>query len=107
MTLSEEVEGYIMNQCSDKSYARAVILSGIFGTLGIQHFYLGRYFEGFLDLGLSTLALYCLFTDQIILAIIAFGADIIHSLIVTILLLIGSFKDGKGYNVCYPGQKLS
>jgi len=35
-----------MKKCSDKSYAYAVCLSSIFGFIGIQHFYMGRYLEG-------------------------------------------------------------
>jgi TM2 domain-containing membrane protein YozV len=40
---------------SDKSYIVAVCLSGIFGYFGIQHFYLGRYIEGFITLPLVNL----------------------------------------------------
>ena len=42
-----------MRQPSEKSYGTAVCFSGVFGLLGFQHFYLGRYLLGFLDLGLS------------------------------------------------------
>ncbi len=95
-----------MEQRSDKNYAVAVCLSGVFGILGIQHFYLGRYLEGCCDLGLSIFGYYSLVTGEPILGVLALAIDGIHTFIVTILLLIGSFRDGQGKLVCYPGQKL-
>lgn len=95
-----------MEQRSEKSYTVAVCLSGVFGILGIQHFYLGRYLEGFCDLGLSIFGYYSLMTGEVVLGVIALAIDGIHTFIVTILLLIGSFRDGQGNLVCYPGQKL-
>ena len=38
---------------SSKNYTKAVILSGVFGFMGLQHFYLRRWGEGLLDLGLT------------------------------------------------------
>ena len=92
---------------SDKSYATAVCLSAVFGIIGVQHFYLGRYFLGITDLMLSILMLYFFINDQLFLGLFFFALDFTHTLITTILLLIGSFKDGKGHLICYPGQKLS
>jgi hypothetical protein len=92
---------------SDKSYAVAVCLSAIFGVIGVQHFYLGRYLLGLADLSLSILALYCFLTGQWLYALFFFGLDFLHSLVTTILLLTGSFKDGMGNVVCYPGQELN
>jgi len=91
---------------SDKSYAVAVILSAIFGVLGIQHFYLGRIGLGLFDLGLSIVGVYYLINGQIWQAMIFLGADWIHTMIVTVQLFIGEFNDGNGDRVCYPGQKL-
>lgn len=34
---------------SDKSYTIAVVLSAVFGVVGIQHFYLGRLVEAVID----------------------------------------------------------
>ena len=34
------------------------------------------------------------------------GIDIIHTLIVSILLLTGSYKDGNGDVITYPGQTI-
>ena len=91
---------------SDKSYIVAVSLSGIFGVLGIHHFYLGRYLEGLFDLTLAILTLYLYLTGHFGLAFLVFAIDSIHTLIVTIMLLTGSIKDGSGKLVCYPGQRL-
>lgn len=92
---------------SRKSYVVAVCLSAIFGVVGIQHFYLGRYLEGFIDLGLLIATIYFFAIGNPLLAI-AFGlADALHTLIVTIMLLTGSFNDGRGRRVCYPGQRLA
>lgn len=93
-------------QVSHKSYVIAVCLSGIFGMWGIQHFYLERWIEAILDLSAVVAAIYLLFTGHIFWAILVAAADALHTLIVTILLLTGSFNDGHGRRVCYPGQKL-
>ena len=93
-------------EVSNKSYAIAVCLSGIFGVVGIQHFYLERWIEGILDFSLCVATLYFVFTGQFLLAILAGAIDALHTLIVTIMLLTGSFNDGHGRRVCYPGQKL-
>lgn len=96
-----------MNEPSEKSYAHAVCLSAVFGVLGVQHFYLGRYKEGMLDLFLTAAWVYGFFVaHDPILGVVALGADIIHSFVVTIMLLTGNFRDGEGKVVCYPGQVL-
>lgn len=45
---------------SEKRYTTAVILSGVFGVVGIHHFYVERWGMGLLDLGLfiATVVLY-------------------------------------------------
>lgn len=91
---------------SEKSYAIAVCLSGIFGVVGIHHFYLGRWFEGIFDAGMFTATIYLFLTGEPLWAILVGGIDALHTLIVTIMLLTGSFRDGSGKLVCYPGQKL-
>ncbi len=92
---------------SDKNYAVAVILSSIFGVLGIQHFYLGRWFLGFFDLGLSICGFYHFSIGKPLLGMLFIGVDVIHTIIVTAELFVGKFKDGHGRIVCYPGQKLA
>ncbi|MDE0959604.1 MAG: hypothetical protein OSB09_02385 [Planctomycetota bacterium] len=97
----------MMEQRSTRNYTVAVCLSGTFGVIGIQHFYLGRYLEGICDLGLSITALYFFINGEVELAFLAMALDGIHTFIVTIMLLIGSFRDGDGHLVCYPGQRLN
>lgn len=94
------------NQVSPKSYAIAVILSGIFGVIGVHLFYLGRYIEGTLDFAMFVASFYLYLNGNIGWAILVFAIDSLHTFIITIMLLVGSFKDGQGRLVCYPGQKL-
>ena len=91
---------------SEKNYIVAVCLSAIFGVMGIHHFYLGRYIEGIIDFSLLCLTIYFYATGQIGWAALFFIIDSLHTFIITIMLLTGSFKDGKGHIICYPGQKL-
>ena len=93
-------------ELSDKSYTIAVCLSGIFGVVGIQHFYLGRWVEGTIDLGLLIATYYFFLNGELLLAVLTGTIDGLHTLIVTIMLLTGSFRDGKGRLVPYPGQRL-
>ena len=95
-----------IEQPSEKSYVIAVCLSAIFGVVGFQHFYMGRYLEATIDLGLFILTLYFFFTGQMLLAVIVAVIDGLHTLIVTFMLLTGTFRDGGGRLICYPGQKL-
>lgn len=91
---------------SPKSYAVAVSLSAIFGVAGVHHLYLQRYVEFTIDFSLLILTIYCYFSGELIWALVFGIADALHTFIITIMLLTGSFKDGKGKTVCYPGQKL-
>ncbi len=91
---------------SEKNYATAVCLSAILGLFGIQHFYLGRYVEGSVDVLLTVAWVYFFFNDHLLYGIIMLGLDGLHSFVATILLLTGSYTDGKGQYVCYPGQTL-
>jgi len=92
---------------SDKSYAIAVSLSAIFGVVGIQHFYLGRWLEAFIDLGLAIATVTLFLMGEPLMALLVGAIDALHTFIVTIMLLTGSFRDGRGRLVCYPGQKLN
>ena len=91
---------------SKKSYGVAVSLSAVFGVLGIQHFYLERWLEAFIDLGLAVATVTLFLMGEPLWAILVAAIDGIHTFIVTIMLLTGSFRDGHGHLVCYPGQKL-
>jgi TM2 domain-containing membrane protein YozV len=93
-------------QPSRRKYSTAVVLSAVFGFVGVQHFYLGRFGEGILDLGLTVAWIYCFATTQFLLGGVFLIADFAHALTVTIMLLTGNFRDGDGHVVCYPGQKL-
>lgn len=92
---------------SEKSYTIAVSLSAIFGVIGVHHFYLGRYLEGLIDFGLFVATLYFYLTGQLVWALAFLAVDYLHTLTITILLLTGSFRDGKGKTICYPGQQLT
>ena len=93
-------------QPSNKKYATAVVFSAVFGFVGLQHFYLGRVGEGFLDLGLTAAWVYCFAVGQILFGVFFLIADAVHAVAVTIMLLTGNFRDGDGHVVCYPGQRL-
>ncbi len=98
--------GLLLETPSPRSYARAVILSSLFGWLGVQHFYLGRWAEALLDVGLS-LGWICAFLfEQTLLGAVFFLADFGHATFSTILLLVGGYRDGDSLRVCYPGQRL-
>ena len=96
-----------MKQASDKSYAIAVCICMIFGVIGVHHFYLGRWLEGIIDLGLLIGAIVLFSMGYPGWALILFLIDVAHTFIVTIMLLVGAVKDGSGKVVCYPGQKLN
>ena len=92
---------------STKKYSTAVILSGIFGVIGIHHFYLDRWKMGLLDFCLFLCAILLYYTNHILIAGVLFTIDGIHTIIVTYLLLTGQYKDGKGNLIIFPGQKLN
>ena len=94
-------------QVSPKSYGLAVALSAAVGWVGLQHFYLGRYAEGLLDVALTVGWITALVMGEASIFLVLLLADIGHSLVSTILLLIGSLRDGQGRRVCYPGQQLN
>lgn len=96
-----------METRSSKSYGVAVSLSAVFGVLGIQHFYLERWLEAIIDFGLAIATIALLLMGHPLWALLVAAIDAIHTFIVTILLLTGSFRDGHGRLVCYPGQRLN
>jgi len=91
---------------SQKSYVLAVCLSSVFGLLGIHHFYLGRWIHGFLDFSMTIAAFILIVAGLDLLGIIILCIDVAHTFVVTILLLVGAYKDGNGDLVTYPGQNL-
>lgn len=115
-------QGDVMSQpiqVSQKKYGTAVCLSGIFGMLGIHHFYLGRHLHGLADFGMfvTAFALYVIGNfgmaagdagsgSYLTAALIIFAIDAVHTIWVTILLLTGQYRDGKGLLITYPGQRI-
>ena len=95
-----------VERASEKSYMRAVVLSTALGWLGVHHFYLGRWAEGFLDLALSLGWVVCFALEESLVGGFFLLSDLGHAFVVTILLLTGNFRDGTGRRVCYPGQRL-
>ncbi len=96
-----------MKKKSKKSFGLAVSLSSVLGLIGLQHFYLGRYLEGAIDVALTAGWIYALIVENFLLFGLFLGLDLLHSLVTTIMLLTGTFKDGEGAYVCYPGQNLN
>jgi TM2 domain-containing membrane protein YozV len=97
----------VLEDSSPRSYATAVTLSSIFGFVGVQHFYLGRWGEGMLDLVLTVGWIWAAAAEHWVLFAAFLIADGAHALWVTIALLTGNFRDGQGLRVCYPGQRTS
>lgn len=91
---------------SNKRYTTAVILSGIFGIIGIHHFYVERWGMGLLDFGLFTGTVVLYFSEHFLIAGGLFIIDLIHTVIVTYLLLVGQYRDGQGRLITYPGQNI-
>lgn len=93
---------------SEKSYGVAVCLSGIFGVIGVHHFYLERWLHGLFDLGLSITAVGLIYgSGDGTLILIGVGLlliDVVHTIYVTYKLLVGEYRDGQGLVVAYPGQ---
>lgn len=83
-------------EVSDKSYGAAVALCGIFGVLGVHHFYLGNVLHGVIDLGMIVLVIYFAVNGQILLAYGVFLLDAIHTMVVFYLLIVEKCRDGKG-----------
>ena len=86
---------------SPKSYFVSVCLAGIFGTLGLHHFYLGRWLHGTFDLTMLILAVIFLFIFFPI-AVLLLITDIVHTAYFTYKLIIGEYKDGSGRTVSLP-----
>ena len=80
---------------SPKSYVTAVSMAGIFGTLGIHHFYLGRWMHGVFDLSLALTAFVFLFLYWP-LAPVIFFIDIVHTVYFMYKLIVGEYTDGLG-----------
>ena len=93
-------------QASEKNYGVAVCFAGIFGILGIHHFYLGRWLHGLFDLSLSVVGITLIVMGYDLFGWGLLAIDFLHTMVVTIMLLVGNYKDGSGKIVIYPGQQL-
>lgn len=96
---------------SPKSFGVAVVLCGIFGTLGIHHFYLGNVLHGLFDLGLVIGAIACFVLGAsaagpglFLLGFVLIIVDGIHTMFVFYRLITGQQLDGDGSLVTFPGQ---
>ncbi|WP_370402363.1 NINE protein [Sulfitobacter sp. JB4-11] len=81
---------------SPKSYGVAVTLCGIFGTLGIHHFYLEDWWHGIADLILVVLTFTFFFQGYIGLFFITLLIDAVHTIVIFYLLIVENWRDGQG-----------
>lgn len=89
---------------SPKSYGTAVALCLVFGIVGIHHFYMGNWLHGLIDLGLFLLAVVLFASGSSGAAMLVLIVDVVHTIYVTYLLIVGSARDGQGRLISYPGQ---
>ena len=81
---------------SKKSYSLAVALCGIFGTLGVHHFYIGNWLHGLIDLALFIAFILLIMNGSMVLGLLVLGIDIFHTLFIFYKLIIGKQYDGQG-----------
>ena len=82
---------------STKSYATAIGFCGVFGMLGIHHFYIGNILHGICDLSLLITGTFLLFSSEYeALGIFLLFLDAIHTIIVFFKLIAERQKDGSG-----------
>lgn len=90
---------------SQKSYGTAVALAGIFGMLGIHHFYLGNILHGLFDLCLSivgfTLIAIAASPALILLGVLMLVIDFFHTIYVFYKLIVGEWHDSLGKLVTF------
>ncbi len=93
---------------SDKSFVLSVVLAGVFGILGVHHFYVGRIFHGLFDLSLSIAGFSLLvlgFTEPrgsyVAIGALILLADYVHSMYFIYRLIVGTYADGKGRMVSF------
>lgn len=103
-------DGIALDGYSRKSYKIAIILAGVFGLMGIHHFYLRNWLHGLFDFGLFVFGFWFVFISKDP-TLNAVGAsliivDLIHTLIITYQPIVGKCRDGDGLLLIYPGQKV-
>ena len=86
---------------SSKSYVVSVCLVGVFGTVGVHHFYLGRWLHGAFDLSLGIMTVGFLFIFWP-LSVVTLILDVIHTVYFMYKLIVGEYRDGAGRFVSIP-----
>lgn len=89
---------------SRKSYVAAVCLAAVFGTVGVHHFYVGRWLHGLFDLSLLVAAGIFFFFSAWILAGLFIFVDVVHNTYFVYKLIIGEYRDGSGKLIRVPGS---
>ena len=84
-----------MSNYSSKSYGVAVSLCGIFGIVGIHHFYIGNYLHGIFDLSLLIFGVILLIAGEGLGALLLI-IDVIHTFVIFYRLITEKQKDGSG-----------
>jgi len=90
----------LLEQKSSKNYGIAVSLCGIFGMIGLHHFYIGKYLHGLFDLTLFLSWAYIFFISNtsngtlLLLGIFFFIIDFFHTIFVFYKLIVGEQTDG-------------
>ena len=90
-------------ETSEKSFVLSVILAGVFGILGVHHFYVGRIFHGLFDLSLSIAGFSLLVIGlaeprgfYVAAGVVVLLVDYVHSLYFIYRLIVGTYVDGRG-----------
>jgi hypothetical protein len=98
------------NEISTKSYGSSVALCGIFGMLGIHHFYIGNWLHGIFDLSLFIFG-FGLFSSseqpQEGLGALLLIIDFFHTAHVFFKLIAEKQKDGDGKLIVFRVDKSS
>ena len=88
---------------SEKSFTVAVVLAGVFGLLGIHHFYVGRIGHGVFDLAMTVVGVYLIWTGaasesgaKIGFGLLVLALDYVHTVYFIYRLIVGTYRDGTG-----------
>ncbi len=93
-----------LRQISDKSYVTTVILCGIFGMLGIHHFYINNWIHGLFDLSIFVLGVSFLYSSNTAVwsvGLLLLIIDFLHTCFVTYMLIAELQLDGNGKLIVY------
>lgn len=99
-------------EISDRSYGVAIALVGVFGVLGIHHFYLRNYLYGILDLILFVGTVACFITAGATddgrwfgVGMVLLAIDVIHTMWIFYRLIVGKARDGSGKLVRHEARR--